>query len=82
MSPALRALEQMILDKKMVHGNHPVLALCAANSVIVADPAGNRKLDKRKSHGRIDGMVSLAMAASLAEATTEEKPKEYKVLIF
>lgn len=81
MSPALRALEQIILDGKLVHGGHPVLGMCAANAVVISDTAGGRKLNKAKSHGRIDGMVALAMAASLFEQTTEEKPKEYQILI-
>jgi phage terminase large subunit-like protein len=81
MSPALRAMEQMILDKRMAHGNHPVLSMCAAQAVVVSDPAGNRKLNKAKSHGRIDGMIALAMAASLAESTTEEKPKQFQMMI-
>jgi hypothetical protein len=34
------------------------------------DPAGNRKLEKSKSSGRIDGLVALAMAAKSATATT------------
>lgn len=66
MSPALLSLEAMILNKQIVHGGHPVLTMCAANATVKADPAGNRKLDKMKSHGRIDGMVALAMAASVA----------------
>jgi len=68
MSPALRELETVLLDRRVCHGAHPVLTMCAANSVITRDAAGNRKLDKKKSTGRIDGMVSLAMAASLAAA--------------
>lgn len=39
-----------------------MLAMCAANAVITKDAAGNRKLDKHKATGRIDGMVALAMA--------------------
>ena len=66
MSPALRDLEGMILNRKLRHGGHPVLTMCAANATVQADPAGNRKLSKAKSHGRIDGMVALAMAASVA----------------
>lgn len=66
MSPALRELESMLLNGRIRHGNHPVLTMCAVNSVVTMDPAGNRKLDKRKAHGRIDGMVALAMAASMA----------------
>lgn len=62
MSPALRDLESALLNARIAHGNHPVLSMCAANAVVPADPAGNRKLDKKKSNGRIDGMVALAMA--------------------
>lgn len=66
MSPALRDLEADILEGKIVHGNHPVLAFCAQNAVVTSDPAGNRKLDKAKATGRIDGMVALAMARAAA----------------
>lgn len=62
MSPALRELESRLLAKKLKHGLHPVLTMCAANAVAVSDPAGNRKLDKKKATGRIDGMVALTMA--------------------
>ena len=67
MSPALDALEAALLNGKMRHGGHPVLTMCAANAVEVRDPAGNRKLDKSKATGRIDGMVALAMAMSHME---------------
>ena len=66
MSPALRDLEGAILNKTIAHGGNPVLTMCAANATVQADPAGNRKLSKIKSHGRIDGMVALAMAMSVA----------------
>ena len=62
MSPALRELESKLLAKRLRHGNHPVLTMCAANAVTVNDPAGNRKFTKAKATGRIDGMVALAMA--------------------
>jgi phage terminase large subunit-like protein len=73
MSPALRDLESSILQGKLLHSNHPVLNMCAANAVVQTDPAGNRKLSKSKSRGRIDGMVALAMAMSVA-ATHEDEP--------
>ena len=66
MSPALRDLESALLTEKIVHGDHPVLRMCAKNAVVTRDPAGNRKLDKAKAAGRIDGMVALAMAMSVA----------------
>lgn len=69
MSPALDALESDLLQNQIAHGGHPVLAMCAANAVAVLDPAGNRKLDKSKATGRIDGMVALAMAEGVEVMT-------------
>lgn len=71
MAPALDAIEEKLLDEVLVHGNHPVLTMCAANSVVIKDAAENRKLDKAKTSGRIDGMVALAMAAGVAERNHE-----------
>jgi phage terminase large subunit-like protein len=71
MSPALRELESHLLNGNVAHGNHPVLTMCAANAVVKSDPAGNRKLDKMRSAGRIDGMVALAMAVGAATAEPE-----------
>lgn len=71
MTPAVDALESILLNGKLRHGNHPVLNMCAANAVATRDPAGNRKIDKSKSTGRIDGIVALAMA--LGRASTEEQ---------
>lgn len=72
MTPALDALEALLLAGKIRHGGHPVLRMCAANAVAVRDPAGNRKLDKSKASGRIDGMVALAMAIARAVVHIEE----------
>jgi phage terminase large subunit-like protein len=74
MSPALRTLETALLNGNMRHGNHPVLTMCAANSVVQRDPAGNRKLDKQRSRGRIDGMVALAMACAVASEHQGQRP--------
>jgi phage terminase large subunit-like protein len=74
MSPALDALEADLLNGIVRHGGHPVLAMCAANAVAVPDPAGNRKLDKSKATGRIDGMVALAMAEGVEAMSIEAAP--------
>lgn len=78
MSPALRDLESEILNGRIAHGNHPVLTMCAANAVVQADPAGNRKLTKAKSSGRIDGMVALTMAFGVAPLHDEVEPSVYE----
>lgn len=74
MSPALDALEADLLKECVRHGGHPVLAMCAANAVAVSDPAGNRKLDKHKATGRIDGLVALAMAEGVEAMMQEAVP--------
>jgi phage terminase large subunit-like protein len=80
MSPALRDLEQALLDGQLAHGDHPVLSMCVANTVIALDDAGNRKPSKRKSVGRIDGLVALAMAIGVAPLQTA-KPIDIEALI-
>lgn len=71
MTPALEALEVELLNGRLRHGGHPVMNWCASNAIAVKDPAGNRKLDKSKSSGRIDGLVGLAMAIGIAAAKVE-----------
>lgn len=68
MSPALDALEVELLNGRLAHGGHPVLTMCAVNATVTRDPAGNRKLDKQRATGRIDGMVALAMAMGVAQS--------------
>lgn len=68
MAPALDSLERVIAEKQLRHAGHPVLKMCAANAVVEMDAAGNRKLTKAKSSGRIDGMQALAMAMGIASA--------------
>lgn len=77
MSPALDALEALALDGRLRHGGHPVLSWNAANSIAVRDAAGNRKLDKSRGTGRIDGLVALAMAASGLTTAAAEEGRSY-----
>ncbi|MDR5776575.1 MULTISPECIES: terminase TerL endonuclease subunit, partial [unclassified Caballeronia] len=72
MSPAIRELEARLLARKLRHGRHPVLTMCAVNAVTVSDPAGNRKFTKQKATGRIDGIVALAMAVGATQLNAEE----------
>lgn len=72
MSPAIDSLEADILNENLVHGGNPVLTMCAMNAVAISDPAGNRKLEKSKATGRIDGMVALVMAKGVQAAMGKE----------
>lgn len=79
MAPAIDRAEIEFLHHRFRHGGHPVLTMCAANAIIVQDAAGNRKMDKSKSTGRIDGMVSLAMAVGVAMGPDEQEgPSVYE----
>lgn len=73
MAPALDALEADLLNKRLRHGNNPILTWNAANAVVERDAAGNRKLNKAKSTGRIDGMVALAMTRDEFEEDASSK---------
>lgn len=78
MSPALDTLEAELLNSRLAHGMHPVLTMCAANAVETRDPAGNRKLDKHKATGRIDGMVALAMAMGVTAKSDADTESVYE----
>jgi phage terminase large subunit-like protein len=73
MAPAVDKLERLVAERKLRHGNDPVMYMCAANAVVQRDAAGNRKLAKDRSLGKIDGLVALAMALG-AEASDEAVP--------
>jgi phage terminase large subunit-like protein len=66
MAPAIDSLETILLNEQIAHGGNPVLTMCMANARVEKDAAGNRKLNKAKATGRIDGAVALAMAIGVA----------------
>lgn len=68
MAPAMDTTEIAFLNGQVLHGGHPVLTMCAANAVVEKNAAGDRKLNKAKSTGRIDGMVALVMAMGVASS--------------
>lgn len=72
MSPALDVIESLFVEGRIIHGGNPILRMCFANAVVTKDPAGNRKLDKSKATGRIDGAVALSMAIGRAAVTAPE----------
>lgn len=77
MSPALDALETLVLQGKLKHSAHPVLDWCVSNTTTLSDASGNRKPAKDRSTGRIDGLVALSMAVGLAARTPGKKRSVY-----
>lgn len=82
MGPAVDTLESLMLNGRIRHGMHPVLTMCAVNAVVVKDAAGNRKLDKSKATGRIDGMVALTMSVGAANGEVTEQGGDFDDFIF
>lgn len=67
MSPAIKVFETKFTEGTMRHNGNPCLTWCAANVVAVEDPAENKKYDKSRSTGRIDGIIAAVMACGVLE---------------
>ena len=66
MSPPTKELMNLVLEKRIAHGGHPVLRWNMDNIFIRTDPAGNIKADKSKSTEKIDGAIACIMALDRA----------------
>ena len=55
MSPALRDLESIILEKKLRHGDHPVLKMNASDCVVDRNPA--RKSEAFQKSAPVDALM-------------------------
>lgn len=78
---SIRHLEDHILKGTVVVDSSRLTDICASNTVIDADAQKNKAFNKRKSRGRIDGMVTIAMAVGAATAEMEAAPPpEYQIL--
>jgi phage terminase large subunit-like protein len=77
MAPALDAFETDLTAGTFRHPNNPVLNWNAASAVVTRDPAGNRKLDKPKATGRIDGMVAGVMSHGRAALQSPDEEIQF-----
>jgi len=59
-------LMELVLEKNIAHGGHPVLRWMMDNIFVRTDPAGNIKPDKEKSTEKIDGAVATIMGLDRA----------------
>lgn len=78
MAPAVDEYERRLLDRLLRHRGNPVMTWCAANAVVVTDPAGNRKVAKEKATGRVDGTVASIMATGSSMTRQENGPSVYE----
>ncbi|TVO75129.1 terminase large subunit [Sedimenticola selenatireducens] len=81
MSPSLDEFEQRLLNDSLKHSANPVMTWCAANAVIASDPSGNRKIDKKRATGRVDGIVAAIMAAGQSSKEAEQQPTPELIIL-
>lgn len=62
MATPVAEFHRRLLNRKINHGNNPVLRWMADGVVVKQDPAGNLKPDKASSQSKIDGIVAAIMA--------------------
>jgi len=66
MPRSVERLEDRILTERITIDASPVTYWCAGNALLISDGQKNRAFDKKRSRGRIDGLVTIAMAVGAA----------------
>ena len=79
MPRSITKLEDVILAEEIEIDASPVTYSCAANAALIEDGQANRAFDKKRSRGKIDGLVTVAMSVG-ASAMNEvaAKPSVYR----
>lgn len=77
MSSPTKELLNLVLARKLIHANHPVLKWMAGNLAVTMDSAGNVKPAKDKSTDKIDGMVAMIMGIDRASRHDWNKKSVY-----
>jgi phage terminase large subunit-like protein len=62
MGKLIDLFETALLERRVRHGLHPILNLGAASAIVESDNVGNRRLTKKKSANKIDGIIATLMA--------------------
>ncbi|MEO8277763.1 MAG: terminase TerL endonuclease subunit [Thermoanaerobaculia bacterium] len=66
LSPPTKELLRLVAGEEIEHGGDPVLKWMAANVALEQNAAGDIRPSKKRSKGRIDGIVALVMAIDRA----------------
>lgn len=81
MPRSIERLEDQVLAETITVDESPVTYSCAANAQITVDGQNNRAFDKKRSRGRIDGMVTIAMAVGAAKSSLEGIPVDIAAMV-
>jgi phage terminase large subunit-like protein len=71
MGPAMEVFLHHAYEGDLLLGNNPLLNWSIANACVESDPTGQIKLSKKRSFGRIDPAVALAMAMAALKVGLE-----------
>lgn len=66
MSPALKQFKLDVFEKKILHGDNPNLNLSINNAITKMDNNGNIMLDKKTNRNKIDALVAVVTAYTIA----------------
>jgi len=78
MAAPMKEFERRLLEKRLHHGGNPILRFMADSVVVQMDAAGNLKVNKAESQGRVDGIVALVMALDRAMRHEPAKKSAYE----
>ncbi|RHZ96471.1 terminase [Cereibacter sphaeroides] len=81
MPVSIRHFEDHILKGTVTVARSRLTDICASNAVLGTDAQKNKWFEKNKSRGRIDGLVTIAMAVGAATSEMEAAEPEYQVHI-
>lgn len=82
-SEPMKALEALVLQRRLIHDGDPVLGWMASNVVAHLDAKDNIYPRKERPENKIDGIVALIMALSraLVGDGTPKMPDDYTLMI-
>lgn len=78
LSEPTKNIMALVLMKKLIHFENPVLTWAISNAVVTMDPAGNIKLDKSKTTMRIDPAMALVISHFRAMLNPGSKKSVYE----
>lgn len=77
MPRSIQRLEDRIFARTVTIDSSPVTYMCAANAALHTDGMMNRCFDKKRSRGRIDGLVTIAMGVGAADNEEMTAPRSF-----
>jgi len=81
MSPATKAFEEAVLNRRLLHDSNPCLTWAISNVAIESDAAGNKKPNKDRSREKIDPAVASIMAVGLAASQPAEQVFSFEPMV-